>query len=129
MNYVVVPLSRIGHPFPFVAVVAIATWSSTLADVGMESTDDGWQWILFSETRLAAVYWATAEGELVDCNESFAQMFGYASRTNRFENVDQDLFAKALALQDQKGYRAVIVTMDLGGLPTNVAESVCLRGG
>lgn len=54
-------------------------------------------------------------------------MAGYASRTKPFERVEQDLFAKALALEDHEGGRAVIVTTDLIGLSAAVAEPVCER--
>src|SRR5438128_11191049 len=56
-------------------------------------------------------------------------LFGYAARTNRFESVEQDLFAKALALQDGNQERAVLITMDLGGLPGWAAEAACQRIG
>lgn len=54
-------------------------------------------------------------------------MAGYAARATPFTNVVQDLFAKALALQDAQGHRAVMVTTDLLGLPRAVAEPVCER--
>jgi hypothetical protein len=41
--------------------------------------------------------------------------------------VEHDLFAKALALQDGEGNRAVLVTMDLIGLSAAIAEPVCAR--
>src|SRR6266566_9579010 len=56
-------------------------------------------------------------------------MSGYASRTRPFERVETDLFAKALALEDGEGHRAVIVTMDLIGLSAAIAEPVCARIG
>src|SRR5205085_840752 len=49
------------------------------ADEALRRSEERYR--LLFERNLAAVYWATAEGELVDCNESFAQMFGYASRS------------------------------------------------
>jgi len=54
-------------------------------------------------------------------------MAGYASRTKPFEKVEQDIYAKALALEDRQGNRAVLVTTDLIGLPRAVAEPVCQR--
>jgi hypothetical protein len=54
-------------------------------------------------------------------------MAGYASRTKPFEKVEQDIYAKALALEDQAGHRAVLVTTDLLGLSRAVAEPVCER--
>ena len=54
-------------------------------------------------------------------------MAGYAGRNKPFERVEQDLFAKALALEDREGHRAVIVTTDLIGVPAAVADPVCER--
>jgi hypothetical protein len=52
---------------------------------------------------------------------------GYASRTRPFEKVEADLYAKALALEDRRGRRVVLVTSDLIGFPAAVAEPVCRR--
>src|SRR5262245_50513348 len=54
-------------------------------------------------------------------------MAGYASRTKPFEKVEQAIYAKALALEDRDGHRAVLVTTDLLGLSRAVAEPVCER--
>jgi len=54
-------------------------------------------------------------------------MAGYASRTKPFEKVEQDICAKALALEGRQGHRAVLVTTDLIGLSRAVAEPVCER--
>ena len=54
-------------------------------------------------------------------------MAGYDSRKKPFERVEQDLFAKALALEDRSGHRAVLVTTDLLGLSRAIAEPVCQR--
>jgi hypothetical protein len=54
-------------------------------------------------------------------------MAGYAARTHPAEKILTDLWAKALALEDAKGNRAVIVTMDLIGLPANIANDVAKR--
>ena len=54
-------------------------------------------------------------------------MAGYAARTKPFENVAQDIYAKALALEDRQGRRAILVTTDLIGLARAVAEPVCER--
>jgi neutral ceramidase len=52
---------------------------------------------------------------------------GYAARTNPAPVVLQDLWAKALALRDPKGGQAVMVTMDLIGLPGNISDEVAAR--
>ncbi|MCS6952819.1 MAG: neutral/alkaline non-lysosomal ceramidase N-terminal domain-containing protein [Bryobacterales bacterium] len=51
-------------------------------------------------------------------------MSGYASRKKPSEGVIHDLWAKALALEDRRGNRVVIVTTDLIGLPRSLAEAV-----
>lgn len=43
-------------------------------------------------------------------------MSGYGGRTRPSEGITQDLFAKALALEDARSDRAVIVTLDLIGM-------------
>lgn len=55
------------------------------------------------------------------------QLSGYASRTNLAEEVRSDLWAKAIALRDADGSRAVIVTTDLIGLPREISEDVAGR--
>jgi neutral ceramidase len=52
---------------------------------------------------------------------------GYASRTRPFEKVETDLYAKALALEDGRGRRVVLVTSDLIGFSAAVAEPICRR--
>jgi hypothetical protein len=49
--------------------------------------------------------------------EKLMWMAGYATRTKAAEGVAQDLFAKALVLEDDGGHRLVIVTFDLVGIP------------
>ena len=52
---------------------------------------------------------------------------GYAARTRPFESVEQDIYAKALALKDAAGHRAVLVTMDLCTMPPDVSAPVLQR--
>ncbi|MBK9138852.1 MAG: neutral/alkaline non-lysosomal ceramidase N-terminal domain-containing protein [Verrucomicrobia bacterium] len=49
---------------------------------------------------------------------------GYAARTNPAPRIRTDLWAKALALEDRTGGRAVIVTTDLIGLPAEISDTV-----
>jgi len=49
-------------------------------------------------------------------------MAGYASRTKPAEGKAQDLFAKALALEDSEGRRLLLITMDLIGVPRSLRE-------
>jgi hypothetical protein len=51
-------------------------------------------------------------------------MAGYAARNRPAEGVAQDLFAKALALEDRAGIRVVLVTLDLIGVPRSTRDWV-----
>lgn len=54
-------------------------------------------------------------------------MSGYANRQHPSTGVASQLFAKALALDDGRGARVVLVTTDLIGLPASVSDSVSAR--
>ena len=54
-------------------------------------------------------------------------MAGFAARTRPSEGVSQELYAKALALEDETGKRAVLVTTDLLGLTAAVSENITRR--
>jgi hypothetical protein len=49
---------------------------------------------------------------------------GYANRTKPAEGKEQDLFVKALALEDPAGTTAVLLTSDLIGIPRSLSEPV-----
>ena len=51
-------------------------------------------------------------------------MTGFASRTKPSEGTMHDLYARALALEDASGDRAVLVTADLIGVSASVAKMV-----
>lgn len=52
---------------------------------------------------------------------------GFAKRSRPSEGVAQHLFARALALEDQEGRRAVLVTTDMLGFPTALSKAVATR--
>jgi len=54
-------------------------------------------------------------------------MSGYASRNHPSTGVVQPLWARALAIQGTAGGRVVIVTTDLVGLPSELADQVASR--
>ena len=55
-------------------------------------------------------------------------LLGYGDRTGPFESVAADIYAKAMALEDQRGRRAVLVTADLVGFQAAVVtDEVCRR--
>jgi neutral ceramidase len=51
-------------------------------------------------------------------------MAGYANRTHPSEGTLVDLWAKALALEDEKGKQAVLITADLVGIPKGLSDYV-----
>jgi hypothetical protein len=54
-------------------------------------------------------------------------MAGYASRNKPYERIEEELFAKVLVLADSSGQKAVLITTDLIGFPTEIAEPMCRR--
>ena len=51
-------------------------------------------------------------------------MSGYASRTHPADGKETDLYAKALALQDEHWARLVMVTLDLIGVPASLRKNL-----
>ena len=47
-------------------------------------------------------------------------LLGYGDRKGVFDSVEQEIYAKAIALEDEAGHRAVIVTADLVGFQAAV---------
>ena len=54
-------------------------------------------------------------------------MDGYASRRTPFEGVDSDIYAKAMALEDSDGRRALLITAEILGFAAPLAERICRR--
>jgi hypothetical protein len=71
--------------------------------------------------------WKAGAASVVVTPEQNLYMAGYASRKTPAEGKVQDLFAKALALEDEQGGRVVIVTMDLIGVPQAIRRAVAAR--
>ncbi|GEM_PF-177905 len=70
------------------------------------------------------VEWKAGAASVVITPQESMWMAGYASRTKPSEGAAQDLFAKALAIEDAAGARLVIVTTDLIGIPRSLRDSV-----
>lgn len=84
--------------------------------------------VLFSPpSRAADPEWSAGVASVKITPDKPVVLAGYASRTKPFEKVDLDLYAKALALRDAAGHRAVLVTMDLCIIPTEVTDQVRAR--
>src|SRR5262245_35621593 len=59
--------------------------------------------------------------------EAPLQMSGYASRIKPYEGINDDIYAKALALQDSQGHKAVIITTDLIGFTAPISDPIAKR--
>lgn len=86
--------------------------------------------VLLAAATLHAAGWRAGVARLKITPETPIWMSGYGNRNKPSEGVMQDLWAKALALEDEKKNRVVIVTTDLIGLPRTVSEQIaaeCLK--
>lgn len=90
---------------------------------------------------LAKALWIVLAGAAIACADGFKAgvartditppvpywLSGYASRTNAATAVRNRLWAKALAVEDEGGGRAVLVTLDIIGLPREITDDVAER--
>jgi neutral/alkaline ceramidase-like enzyme len=84
--------------------------------------------ILGALTAAAAeVDWKVGVATIKITPDAPVPMAGYASRSKPYEKVEQDIYAKALALEDGEGHRAVLVTTDLIGIARGIADPICAR--
>ena len=77
-----------------------------------------------AEPKAAPTAWKAGVASVVITPETPLWMAGYASRTKPAEGKETDLFAKALALQDERGTRLVLVTLDLIGVPRTLRKNL-----
>src|SRR5580765_8359776 len=68
--------------------------------------------------------WRAAAASVAVTPEQSAWMAGFGSRNRPSEGKAQDLFAKALALDDGGGHRLVVVTLDLIGMPRTLRKNL-----
>lgn len=71
--------------------------------------------------------WKAGLASVVVTPEKFIWMAGYAARKQPAEGKWQDLFAKALVLEDEGGKKQVIVTLDLIGVPQALRQRIANR--
>jgi len=79
--------------------------------------------------QAAETDWKAAATKTVITPKEPMWMAGYASRTKPAEGTAQDLFAKALALEDAHGTRFVFVTLDLVAVPRTLRTALEKRLG
>jgi neutral ceramidase len=83
--------------------------------------------LLLAATVLSAADYKAGVARLIITPEKPMYMSGYATRTHPSEGKIHDLWAKALAIEDRKGGRVVIVSTDLVGLPKSITDLVAAR--
>lgn len=82
--------------------------------------------ILIEGVSLAADY-KVGISNIVITPEKPIYLSGYANRTHPSDGVTHDIRAKALAIEDSKGGRVVLVTTDLIGLPRAISDPLAAR--
>jgi hypothetical protein len=68
--------------------------------------------------------WKTGTASAVITPKTAMAMAGYAARKEPSEGTEQDLFAKALAIEDRGGKRVVFITLDLIGVSSRLRTAV-----
>jgi hypothetical protein len=81
----------------------------------------------FIASTSAADSWRAGAAKANITPPNLMWMAGYASRDHAAEGKLTDLWAKALVLQDPRGRRAVLVTLDLVGIDRPLSHSICSR--
>jgi len=79
-------------------------------------------WMCVAAQAQAA--WKAGVGKVSITPDETIWLAGFASRTKPSEGVRQPIWAKALALEDASGQRAVVVTLDLVSIRPLVADAV-----
>ena len=74
-----------------------------------------------------AAEWKAGVGTAVITPSQPLWMSGYAARDRPAEGTLHDLQAKALALDDGQGHRAVMVTLDLCGIDRGLSQRACRK--
>ncbi|QEH33001.1 Neutral/alkaline non-lysosomal ceramidase [Aquisphaera giovannonii] len=68
--------------------------------------------------------WKVGTGRAAITPKEPIWLAGYAARNHPSEGVDQDIWVKALALEDPLGQRAVLVTIDVCGISRDLSERI-----
>ena len=76
--------------------------------------------MILAQSKPAATGWKAGAATVKITPEKMIWMGGYASRKKPAEGVEQDLFAKALVIEDGQGGKFALITLDLIGVPREV---------
>ncbi|MDD4868961.1 MAG: neutral/alkaline non-lysosomal ceramidase N-terminal domain-containing protein [Kiritimatiellae bacterium] len=80
--------------------------------------------LFYNQASGAADAWKAGVAKVKITPDESIWMAGYSSRDKSSEGVRQDLFAKALALQDGAGKPSVLVTLDLVGIDREMVDVI-----
>jgi neutral ceramidase len=83
--------------------------------------------LLILSNLIAAADYKAGVARVLITPEKPMYLSGYANRTHASEGKIHDLWAKALAIEDRKGGRVVILSTDLVGLPRGITDVVAAR--
>jgi len=75
--------------------------------------------------QAAAGSWKAGAARRVITPQQPMWMAGYASRNHPAEGRSTDLFCKALLLEDPRGHRGLVITLDLVGIDATLASRWC----
>jgi neutral ceramidase len=81
-------------------------------------------WTITGGPTRAEAAWKAGTGRVVITPKQPMWMAGYASRTKPSEGAVHDLWAKALALEDPSGQRAILVTLEVCGIDRELSNRV-----
>ncbi len=78
----------------------------------------------FDGVNRSATDWKAGVARVVITPKQSMWLAGYAKRDRPSEGTLHDLWVKALVLEDAEGERAVLVTLDLLGLPRHLSDEI-----
>ena len=96
-----------------VAIIALFVWIAGLGDSATPATP-----------AAKSPQWKAGTARVSITPQKPIWMTGFGSRTKPSEGVLQELHARALALEDDYGNRAVLVATDILGFPAAVAKNI-----
>jgi neutral ceramidase len=83
--------------------------------------------VAISSAAAAAPEWKVGLAAEKITPEQPLMLAGYAARNRPFDDVETDLWAKVMVVEDSTGNRGVIITSDLIGITAEIAEPICAR--
>jgi len=80
-----------------------------------------------SSSNRSELIWKAGVARTVITPSEYMWMAGYAARDKPAEGKLHDLWAKALAIEDSRGQRALLITTDIIGFSRDLAQLICNR--